>query len=1314
MQTLKQKTVILVLLISLSGILSSQAGILEQLFYDGITGVDVADLRNDGRFPNQFDDFLPYEIDSGFSTARGQGDDFGSLTTGYIQAPASGTFTIFVASDDGSELLLSSNADPANAELVAFETGCCTALFGGDRLDERSNTVDWVAGGIYYFEAVYKEGGGGDWMDVGWERPDGTQEVIPSAALFPATQGGASVSGAPVFDQAPFDVFGDEGGTAEFVAHVSGAQPMTFQWQKNGTDIAGETLASYVIDIVSVADDFAVYTVDVTNDSGSASSFGATIFVAPDSTPPEAKSAGSRGNPNGVSVIFSEPVTEASATNKSNYSIDGGAVTIESIVLSGNKVVNGVGEPGTTRVTMVTSGDPFVEGSDHSIRISNIQDRAATPNTFAAVTSNFSFGGGVTTIWDFDGSLPAGSEVAGVSEWSANEGVDGSGALVLTRAVGSALGGWLSGEIGSVSQINITFDIYMDDGTATQADGVSMAITDSIAAATAFGEEGAGDDLNINFDNWDNGGSEAPAIDITWGGRGADFLVATVPMGVQGSSTLDTEGWWPVTIDITGSGDVTLTYNGETIHDGVNIPNWQTIDNARVAFGARTGGANANQWIDNFTYNLSGGSIGPVGISEEGGQPVDLTIDELGAAVFTVIPTGAGPFTYQWSLDGAPIDGATRKTYIIANVRGADEGVFSVELQNEFSSITSSEASLTVILDTDAPEIANVEGSGNYTTVVIDFDEEISADTATDIGNFQVIDLESGNAIGVSAVSFNAPAQIVLTTDQQIAGQGYGVIVNGVKNLSAAGKPTDNATGGFAAWREGLGGLSRIAWAAAVGNDLDWYPVESRGKGRFDTIALEVIEDDEGIFVPYFETPNGGDINTNPPGDVANDYAAALYGFLIPKESGRYRFAIASDDPGALYLSTDEDPANSALIASEPVWNGIRAFAATDRRDPDFPENVSDTLHPDGIQLEAGSKYYVEAFFKEGGGGDNLAVTWKSPGDDSPFEDGALPIAGEFLSGVGPVAKGITVTSISPAEGATGVNNSDNVEFVLNSPEGGVPLNSDSVVVRVNGAEVAADITADGNTTTVTYTPDPPFGNFENVTVTLDYSDAVTNPGSASVSFESTLDLSTPGTVFIEAEDFDFDGGQWLSDVSNGFDGPYAGGAYDGLGGIQGIDFDGAGATRQYRTTDGDSPSIDKSSAADDVRNDRGSFTVETNWIMGWNDPGDWTNYTRDFGDSQTYSMFASMSSGGGDINSYVSVVTAGAGTADQTLEQIGSISGLATGNWDVFAFYQLRDDDGNGVVTELAGLTTLQVGPIDGNQDYNFFAFIPATAAPE
>lgn len=135
---------------------------------------------------------------------------------------------------------------------------------------------------------------------------------------------------------------------------------------------------------------------------------------------------------------------------------------------------------------------------------------------------------------------------------------------------------------------------------------------------------------------------------------------------------------------------------------------------------------------------------------------------------------------------------------------------------------------------------------------------------------------------------------------------------------------------------------------------------------------------------PQFpDSPSGRQELTSFDAPVERDdhYGARIYGYIHPPATGEYTFFLASDDQGALYLSTDEDPLNVVRIASVPEW--------TDHQEWDkFPEQKS---RP--VRLEAGKKYYIEALVKEGEGGDHLSVGWVLP--DGTQEK---PIPGKRLS----------------------------------------------------------------------------------------------------------------------------------------------------------------------------------------------------------------------------------------------------------------------------------------------------------------------------
>jgi uncharacterized lipoprotein YddW (UPF0748 family) len=67
-------------------------------------------------------------------------------------------------------------------------------------------------------------------------------------------------------------------------------------------------------------------------------------------------------------------------------------------------------------------------------------------------------------------------------------------------------------------------------------------------------------------------------------------------------------------------------------------------------------------------------------------------------ASFTVSASGASPLAYQWRKDNVPLPAATNSTYTIAPVTTNDAANYTVVVTNSFGAITSSVASLTVIV----------------------------------------------------------------------------------------------------------------------------------------------------------------------------------------------------------------------------------------------------------------------------------------------------------------------------------------------------------------------------------------------------------------------------------------------------------------------------------------------------------------------------------------------------------------------------------------------------------------------------------------
>ena len=135
----------------------------------------------------------------------------------------------------------------------------------------------------------------------------------------------------------------------------------------------------------------------------------------------------------------------------------------------------------------------------------------------------------------------------------------------------------------------------------------------------------------------------------------------------------------------------------------------------------------------------------------------------------------------------------------------------------------------------------------------------------------------------------------------------------------------------------------------------------------------------------YPDHPTGHDFlkSFEAPTNWADAYGARVRGYVVAPATGTYVFWIASDDNSELWLSTDDDPDHARRIAYVSEWTSPRQW------------NLFSTQQSEPIQLAAGAKYYIEALHKEGIGGDNLAVGWAKPGQDTSAPSEVIP--GEVL-----------------------------------------------------------------------------------------------------------------------------------------------------------------------------------------------------------------------------------------------------------------------------------------------------------------------------
>jgi hypothetical protein len=165
-------------------------GVVLQELYSNIPGVLLDDLRASPKFPNT-PDVLRFRT-SIEANQYDEYDNYGTRLSGVILPPASGNYVFYLASDDQGEFWLSTDETPANLVRLATEPTWTTRRHylgeadGGGRGDPPSNIsapIPLTAGHQYYFEALMKEGIGGDHVAVAWQTPGGPAPVDEGPAI---------------------------------------------------------------------------------------------------------------------------------------------------------------------------------------------------------------------------------------------------------------------------------------------------------------------------------------------------------------------------------------------------------------------------------------------------------------------------------------------------------------------------------------------------------------------------------------------------------------------------------------------------------------------------------------------------------------------------------------------------------------------------------------------------------------------------------------------------------------------------------------------------------------------------------------------------------------------------------------------------------------------------------------------------------------------------------------------------------------------------------------------------------------------------
>ena len=397
--------------------------------------------------------------------------------------------------------------------------------------------------------------------------------------------------------------------------------------------------------------------------------------------------------PNGISGMSGKSGSTCTMCHSSGTGIPSVAISGPTTVTSGATVTYTLSNNGTPNsgLDVASTAGTFTAGSTTQVMSGEITHLAAlttaplswsfswtaptvtTPTTVTLYGASISGGyGGSTGTTTLAVTVNPAATAPSITSQPANQTVTaGQTAAFSVTASGTAPLTYQWRKNG-VNISGATASSYTTPATATTDSGstFSVIVTNSAGSATSNNAT-----LTVNAATTAPSITSQPASQTVTAGQTASFSVAangTAPMSYQ---------WRKNGTNISGATASSYT-----------TPATTSTDNG-TAFSVIITNSAGSATSNNAMLTVNAANVAPSITTQPGNQ----TVNAGQTATFSVLATGSGTLSYQWSRNGTNITGANASSYTTPATTTADSGsTFSVVVSNSAGSATSNNATLTV------------------------------------------------------------------------------------------------------------------------------------------------------------------------------------------------------------------------------------------------------------------------------------------------------------------------------------------------------------------------------------------------------------------------------------------------------------------------------------------------------------------------------------------------------------------------------------------------------------------------------------------